>query len=54
MKVLICSNPNCATFEWGTPDEKPDIKQPCIFCHSCLRKVSEEEQREADTIIKMK
>lgn len=50
MKVLICSNPECATFEWGNPDEEPDINQPCIFCHSLLRKVTKEEQEDANKL----
>lgn len=49
-KVLICSDLECGTFEWGTPGSDPDISQPCIFCNSLLREVTKEEQEEADSL----
>ncbi len=51
MKVFICSNTECSTFEWGAPGREPDVNQPCIFCGRKLREVTEEEQAEADEII---
>ena len=51
MKVLICSDPDCATFEWRNPDEELCLRGACIFCGAFLREVTEEEQKEADEIV---
>jgi hypothetical protein len=51
MNVLICSNLECATFDWGDFGSEVDITQPCAFCGASLKNVTQEEQAEADIIV---